>query len=139
MHLAAWTGVAVVAVTAAGAGTLWARLNSEEPSRYSCKAPVVVTGTPLPGQAALVRCYVRALHDHDATLLSKIATDPAAQPLPVPPADANSARARFFDFDAGMGDQRVAITFADGQQVTLRIGEAPSDLDPAVWRLEPTP
>jgi len=134
-----WAGGGVL-LTAASGTALYAHVMGQEPPRYSCAAAVRVAGSPLPGEVGLVKCYVKAIRTHDQRLLAKVTAPSAAAALPSPAVSGDAAAsATFFDYDAGMSDQRVTIAFDDGPKVTLRLGEAPSDLDPPAWRLEPTP
>jgi len=109
-------------------GGLIVLVANQAPAAYSCGGELMVSGAPDPGQPGLVKCYVQAVRTHDSGLLAKIEMDGYPNPLPTPPQAQSPVQARFFVFDAGMGDERVTITFADGKGVTLHLATAPGDV-----------
>ena len=71
---------------------------AQTPTAYSCSGKVTVTGTPDRGQP-----------------------DGYTPPLPRPSTSSWPVTANFYDYDTGVGDERLRITFADGASVTLRV------------------
>jgi hypothetical protein len=107
----------------------------------TCSWPLTTRGTFSPAQAGLVRCYVRALADHDASGLMAVAAD--IPPVRITSADltysadahAGQATATFTPSPVDSTFWLVTITYADGRTEYTSIMNMIAMGGPSGWRM----
>ena len=133
-------------VIVAGTGAVWAGHSAwaafaDSHSTPSCSWSVRIYGKPAPGQAGLVRCYLRALAHRDTAGLLAVAAN-------IPPvritkadlaysADARTGRATATFLPALVDTDfiQVIITYADGATDQLGVQNLVEMGGPSVWRM----
>lgn len=131
--------VIAAATAIAGSAVIWAESRDATPS---CSWPLQVRGTATPTQAALVRCYLQALADHDAGELGAVARD-------IPPAHitgglfsyshdarAGLAAATFTPSPVDSTYVLVAIKYANGTTENTGMLNMIAMGGPSTWRMD---
>jgi hypothetical protein len=136
--MAVWAAVAVFGIVWAG-HTAWAAFKSR--STPSCSWPLRIHGKPTAAQGGLVRCYLRALAEHDTGGLAAVADD--MPPVRITQADlAHSADARsglatatFTPNPSDPTNTLLSISYADGARDRLGIENLIAMGGPSTWRM----
>jgi hypothetical protein len=133
--------VALVAVAGLGWGghAIWEAVQTG--GTPTCSWPLQAHGTASPPQAGLVRCYLRALANHDATGLMAVAAD--IPPVRITTADftystdarAGLATATFTPNPVDDSFCNVTITYADGATENTSIMNMIAMGGPSDWRM----
>ena len=105
-------GLAGVVVLAAGGYLLWGILTGPPTSVPSCSWPLQVRGAATNERAGLIRCYLKALAEHDTRGLLAVA-DTTTRPVHITAADfAHAADARSGTATATFKHSEMDYTFS---------------------------